>query len=295
MSTATITQPNDTAQNFPPGCESILLGFAKGKCEGQLIWLDLMDSGKNKLVLLKQTSVSQFPETLPGQGQLQIITVPQSPGGNQDLVQMLQSQFETGLAGIAGNRGGYTRSALLTLQGAQIIWRPSQMVVFAPPERIKSICHAIAEATFYESELRGIECALDEAWEGVQRDSSLAFEFNEREVPRRQELSNRFQAVLSLRTRFARLAPHVLVPAIYPPTLASQIAERLRERTRMAERLELVEGKLEAQERIYEMCSQRVSEFMVARTGHHLEWAIIIILLAQTALLVVEYMSSVSG
>lgn len=295
MSTTSITQPNDTAQSLPPGCESILLGFSQGKCDGQLIWLDLMDSAKNKLVLLNQVAVSQFPETLPGEGQLQITTVPQSPGENQGLVQKLQSQFEATQAGISSTGGGYTKSALLTLQGAQILWRPSQMVVFASPERMKSICHAIAEATFYESELRGIERALDDAWDGVQRDSSLAFEFNEREVPRRQELSDRFQAVLSLRTRFARLAPHVLVPAIYPPTLASQIAERLRERTRMAERLELVEGKLEAQERIYEMCSQRVSEFMVARTGHHLEWAIIIILLAQTALLVVEYMSSVSG
>lgn len=60
----------------------------------------------------------------------------------------------------------------------------------------------------------------------------------------------------------------------------------------MSDRLELLEGKLEAQERVYELCGQRASEFMLARTGHHLEWAIILLLLTQTALLVIELLSS---
>jgi hypothetical protein len=286
--------PDDKTNELPPGCESILLGFAKGDCQGQMVWLDLADSGGNKIVLLSQTPLTKLPGFSVAENQLQVITIAQVAGGNQDLVQRLQSQFESQSNQTSHASQSLIKSALLTLQGAQILWRPSQMIVFAPPERMQSICHAIVEASFYEFELRSIEKALDAAWDNVQADSPLAFEFNERAIARREELSTRFQSVLSLRTRFARLAPQVLVPHIYPPTLASQIAERLRERTRMPERLELVEGKLETQERIYEMCSQRVSEFMVARTGHHLEWAIIILLLAQTILIVIEYLSSVS-
>jgi len=294
MSTATITMPNNTTDELPPGCESILLGFAKGHCQGQMIWLDLANSGGNKIVLLSQTPVNKLPDSPVADNQLQVITVAQAPGGNQDLVQRLQLQFESQSKQTSHAARSLIKSALLTLQGTQILWRPSQIVVFAPPERMQSICHAIVEASFYEFELRSIEHTLDAAWDNVQADSPLAFEFNERAIARREELSTRFQSVLSSRTRFARLAPQILVPHIYPPTLASQIAERLRERTRMPERLELVEGKLETQERIYEMCSQRVSEFMVARTGHHLEWAIIILLLAQTVLIVIEYLSSAS-
>lgn len=294
MSTATITMPDDTKNELPPGCESIVLGFAKGDCHGQMVWLDLADSGGNKIVLLSKTPLTKLPELSVADNQLQVITIAQSPGGNQDLVLRLQSQFESQSNPASQAARSLIKSALLTLQGAQILWRPSQMVVFAPPERIQSICQAIVEASFYEFELRSIEQTLDAAWDNVQADSPLAFEFNERAIPRREELSKRFQSVLSLRTRFARLSPQILVPHIYPPTLASQIADRLRERTRMPERLELVEGKLETQERIYEMCSQRVSEFMVARTGHHLEWAIIILLLAQTVLIVIEYLSSLS-
>lgn len=294
MSTATITMPDDTKNELPPGCESIVLGFAKGDCQGQMVWLDLADSGGNKIVLLSKTPLTKLPELSVAANQLQVITIAQSPGGNQDLVLRLQAQFESQSNPVSQAARSLIKSALLTLQGAQILWRPSQMIVFAPPERMQSICQAIVEASFYEFELRSIEQALDAAWDNVQADSPLAFEFNERAISRREELSKRFQSVLALRTRFARLSPQILVPHIYPPTLASQIADRLRERTRMPERLELVEGKLETQERIYEMCSQRVSEFMVARTGHHLEWAIIILLLAQTVLIVIEYLSSVS-
>ena len=295
MSTATITMQDDTMNEFPPGAELIVLGFAKGDANGQVIWHDLADSGRNKIVLLSQTPLTKMPELSMESDRLQVITLAQSPGENQDLVQRLQAKFESPTGVTAHAPAALIKSALLTLQGAQILWRPSQMIVFASPERMPFICHAIVEATFYESELRSLEVALDAAWDNVQADSPLAFEFNDRAIHRREELSTRFQAVLSLRTRFARLAPQVLVPHIYPPTLASQIAERLRERTRMPERLELVEGKLETQERIYEMCGQRVSEFMVAKTGHNLEWAIIILLLAQTVLIVIEYLSSASG
>lgn len=280
---------------LPSGAELLVLGFAKGDATGQMVWLDLADSGRNKIVLLNRSPIAKMPDLPAESDRLQVITVPQSPGENQESVQRLQSKFESQAGTAARSNGALIKSALLTLQGAQILWRPSQMIVFATQERMLSICHAIAEASFYEYELRSIESALDAAWDDVQADSPLAFEFNDRAIGRREELSNRFQAVLSLRTRFARLAPQILVPHIFPPTLASQIAERLRERTRMPERLELVEGKLEAQERIYEMCSQRVSEFMVAKTGHNLEWAIIILLLAQTVLIVIEYLSTVSG
>jgi len=295
MSTATIAVQDGTKNGLPTGAELIVLGFAKGDADGQMIWLDLADSGRNKIVLLEQTPLASMPELPADRDRLQVIAIPQSPCENQDFVQRLQAEFESRNGSLAHGTRSLVKSALLTLQGAQILWRPSQMIIFASPERMQSICHAIAEASFYESELRSLETALDAAWDDVQSDSPLAFEFNDRSIHRREELSTRFQAVLSLRTRFARLAPHVLVPHTYPPTLASQIAERLRERTRMPERLELVEGKLETQERIYEMCSQRVSEFMVAKTGHNLEWVIIVLLLAQTVLIVIDYLSSVSG
>jgi uncharacterized Rmd1/YagE family protein len=91
--------------------------------------------------------------------------------------------------------------------------------------------------------------------------------------------------------RAVRLAPRVHLPHVHPPTLASQLAERLRERARLPERLEHLREKLELQFHAVELASQRVSDYALARTGHTLEWVIIIMLAAQTILLLVELLA----
>jgi uncharacterized Rmd1/YagE family protein len=89
----------------------------------------------------------------------------------------------------------------------------------------------------------------------------------------------------------ARIGPYVHAPHMYPPTLASQISERLRERTRMMHRHEFLDEQLEVFHTVYESCAQRSSDFMLARSGHTLEWIIIVILLVQTLFSVVEILA----
>ena len=84
--------------------------------------------------------------------------------------------------------------------------------------------------------------------------------------------------------------PFVLSPHVHPPTLASQIAERLRERTRMHARLEILGEQLEVFENVYESCGQRASDFMLNRSSLKLEWIIIILLLTQIVIIVFEIM-----
>jgi len=45
----------------------------------------------------------------------------------------------------------------------------------------------------------------------------------------------------------------------------------------------------------YGMCGQRASEFMLARTGHRLEWVIIILLAVQLLLWGFEYLADATG
>lgn len=187
------------------------------------------------------------------------------------------------------------RTILLTFQGLQILWRPDQVIIAAPPERSDLVRRAVVDATTHELTLESLEAEVDSHWDDVRSDAPLAFEFHEQAVPRREQLSQRFQRLVEARAAYAQLVPHIIVPYVHPPTLTSQIGERLRERLRMSERLELLDQKLDAQERFYELCSHRVSEFMVARKGHQLEWVIILLLLMQSALLLVEYLGTTSG
>lgn len=218
---------------------------------------------------------------------LTLIVVPDDPTNGLATVQQLQEWLDT-----FESTATTSRSQLIALQGAQVVWHPQCLIVMVAPNRLPTVCQAVLEGYFYESELRSLETTLEANWDETLADAPLGFEFNSAAISRRQELSQRFQEVLHLRTRYARLTSFIIVPHVYPPTLASQIGERLRERLRMEERLDLVDGKLEVQEHVYELCSHRASEFMVARTGHLLEWAIIILLGFQTLMWIADLLST---
>lgn len=180
---------------------------------------------------------------------------------------------------------------LVTLQGAHVVWAPGRVAVLARADRLDAVRKAAIEAAYYDAELRNLERELGGLWPDLEADTPLAFEFGERSVRGRRQLAERFRRVLALRARLARITPHVLCPHVHPPTLASQVGERLRERARMAHRVESLGGQIEVFERVYEACGQRASDFMLARTGHTLEWVIILLLFTQTILVGIELLT----
>ncbi|MBM4003447.1 MAG: hypothetical protein FJ295_09200 [Planctomycetes bacterium] len=259
--------------------------------------LDRFEVAGRKAVVMEQFRDCALAENVPLPAPVMddrnwaVIKVPHESHDNQDLILQLQAWSDTF---VCHEPGGPVRSILLTMQGASILYRPGWIAVVADADRLPTVTRAILEAAYFESELCCIESSIDGLWNNVQADAAAAFEFGRRQLSRRGELAERFQSVFMLRMRLARLAPHVHVPHVFPPTLASQIAERLRERTRMVDRLELASNKLVAQEQVYEMCSHRVNEYVLTRRGHLLEWGIIAILLAQSALWIYELIASSS-
>ena len=187
-----------------------------------------------------------------------------------------------------------TAAQWMTFQGTQICWTPHRCAILGAPERLESLTHAVVEVYYYESELRRIERALGESWPAMETDIPLAYEFHENSLGKQKSLQQRFQQVAMLRARLARLGPFVYSPHLHPPTLASQIAERFRERTRMMHRHEFLGEQLEVFEHVYEMCGQRSSDFKLARTGHMLEWTIILLLVAQLLLSAFESITSLA-
>lgn len=183
---------------------------------------------------------------------------------------------------------------VLQLPGAVLAHSERALAVCAPAELLAQTARAALEGACVVQELHEIETAIDVGWGPMEQVAPLAFEFDERSLERRSELSARFVALIGLRSRLARLSPRVLAPPVYPPTLASQVGERLRERLRLQERLEAAGARLEAQERVFELCSQRLTEFSLARRGHTLEWIIIVLLAGQTVLWILDVLGSAS-
>jgi hypothetical protein len=174
-----------------------------------------------------------------------------------------------------------TPRQMMTLQGAQVYWNDTRVAILAAPERLETLRTALIETCWYDAELTSLERELATAWPEMQNDAPLAFAFDEKSLPRRKELQRRYERIISIRSRMLRLSPHVHCPHIHPPTLASQVAERFRERTRLAHRHEIFDDQLEVFESVYDTCGQRASDFAQSRTGHILECIIIVLLLLQ--------------
>ena len=239
----------------------------------------------------------QLPPALPEGAETQTIALGTAslallmvPCANRDDAALL----ERARAWVDGDSGTAQKSLLISLQGAQILWSPGRAAVLAPAERLPAVRPALIEFSQHEAALRDIEREVEAGWPDLEADSPLAFDFQEKELGRREELAQRFQRVIGLRARLARLVPQVHRPLIHPPTLASQVSERLRERTRLIDRLEFIDGQIEVFEHVYEMCSQRASDYMHSRKGHTLEMIIIAILVASFILQMVDLLSTLS-
>ncbi len=183
----------------------------------------------------------------------------------------------------------------IPLYGCHVIWTPSRGAVLGPAARTEPLAAALADFAGREAELRDLELRGNELLETVEADSPAAFAAGEESLGHRPDLAARFREAVAVRRGLAALGPAVHVPPVHPPTLASQLGERLRDRTRLAERHELATDRADFTLQIYEACGQRVSDLAIARRQMGLEWVIIVILVSQLALMVVEMLSSRSG
>lgn len=184
---------------------------------------------------------------------------------------------------------------LIQLQGVLICVGRDRIAISGSPDRMQSVTGAALEYFWLQSELQQMELRTAGRWSELEEDTPAAFEVIEPMLERRRQLQRRFQQMISEKARLARLAPLIECPPVWPPTLASQAAERLREKSRLPDRLQFLRDQLEVFERVYEMCGQRISDFISSRKSHTLEWIIVVLLAFETLLLAVDLLSTLSG
>jgi hypothetical protein len=178
----------------------------------------------------------------------------------------------------------------ITLHGTQVVWRTGRVAILAPPERMESLLSALVEFGFFERQLGALERIAAEAWPQLEADTPLAFEVTARDEDRRDSVAQQMQRMLNVRMRHARIGPYLYRPGTHLSSLAIQLGERLREKMRIEDRFETLDRQLETFERVYEMASQRFSEYRTSRHETTLEWVIIVLLAAETLLLLTEVM-----
>jgi len=270
---------------LPVGSELLAVEFTEDPKDGRRLLHALpIEFQKFAVVSPSDSAVVADPSGKPKR-QIEFLTIP------AENHQASESQNVAALW-VEASTTSKTAMQMMTLQGAQIYWSDKRVAILAAPERFETLRSALIETCWFDAELASLERELASAWPEMQNDAPMAFVFDEKSLPRRKELQRRFQRIVSIRSRMLRLSPHVHSPHIHPSTLASQVAERFRERTRLLHRHEILDGQLEVFEKVYDTCGQRISDFVQSRTGHILEGVIIVLLIVQIVIWGFDFLTS---
>lgn len=288
--------PEMFRESLPPTAELLRVAFRPRNVAGGTVLLELPPYGARRAVRLDDSpcadgvgadgdGADSGGKPAP-QADLEVLTIVVDQPIEPETLTRVRDWCELGAAQDPARPGVWT-----AVHGAQIGWSPGRAVVLASAERLPLVRDELLRAAYLESELSRVERAIGADWPQLDADLPHAFEFGERSRAHRRQLRERFQGTLRLRAQLEQLRPFLEAPHVYPPTVASQVGERFRERTRLPQRLEWVSEQLGVYERVYELCGDRASDFTHARTGHTLEWIIIVLLIAQIVLTLFEVMA----
>ena len=187
------------------------------------------------------------------------------------------------------------RPVVLELYGTLVIWTPQRAAVAAVSDRLPRATAAVTDFAATAAELAEIERAIAGLWRNYEADLPCGFAVTAADAGRVPELAERYRQSMSLAGRLARLSPRIHQPPQHPPTLAGQLGERLRDRCRLADREEFADDQLETIVRLYEGCGQRASDRLLAQREHVLTWVIVLLLAAETVLLLVDLLATAGG
>lgn len=182
-------------------------------------------------------------------------------------------------------------SVVVPLYGCLVAWTVGRAAVVGPADRLATLEATVLDFASHEAELHGAEEEASRLVDAVVIDAGESVASDHHSPEHRSLLVRRYVEAVTLSRRLAALAPAIHTPPVHPPTLASQLGERLRDRTRLLERHELATERAELAERIAEASRQRADELGIARQQTSLEWTIVVLLVVQTTLLVVDLLA----
>jgi hypothetical protein len=181
-----------------------------------------------------------------------------------------------------------TPSLQVRIYGTFVACGSRRAVILSAADRLQTARDAVVRFLTLQAELSAIEAGIGSGWPEYEADLPLAGGMTAADAPRLEEVRARYSRVMSLAARLVRLTPQVHEPVPHPPTLAGQLGERLRDRARLAHRLEAADDQVDLLAQHYDACCQRASDFTISQRDQVLSWTIIVLLAVETVLLLME-------
>jgi hypothetical protein len=213
---------------------------------------------------------------------LRLLLLPAGLALPQELLRQAEDWMQRG-----GNPEGEPTIELL-LRSERILWRPGQALMIGPPERLDEVLRGLIEFAFYEGELRRLEREVEADWSTLEADSHLTHSVTPAACERRRHIDEMTMMALQRRMRFARLEPCLEKASVSLPGPARRLAGELAMQAEVTERLGWLDDRLEVAEDLYELANDRLSEFTYFHREFRLELWIVVLLLAEVAIMAAE-------
>lgn len=207
-----------------------------------------------------------------------IMPASQSPAAEEQIETFLKAQ----------DHPDAPRTVVVRLKCGTIHWRPGRAVIQAGRNQAEQMLPGLIDFSFYESELRRLEHALEPTEVSAKTDVALAYDVrhaDRREWPR---LKSTMESLYTMRLTFARLEPQLGEPPRSLDEAARRVFARLASRAGVEHRLESFSDRLETCEDLYEGAIDRASDFRWYRKGNLLEITIVILLAGEAILLLID-------
>ncbi len=146
----------------------------------------------------------------------------------------------------------------------------------------------VAKFCFFDRTLTEVETVISKSWDRLDGDLRLTHRVSDAEVIEWKSVQEMTELVSRLRIKLVRLEPIFLTLSSMVAPEMEKFAESVIEQTLVEDRLEAASDRLEVFEDTYELANDRISEFSFFRYESKLEVWIIVILLAELALLLAE-------
>ena len=188
------------------------------------------------------------------------------------------------------DEGHGVASQWIMMQNALVVAGGERFAVVADQDRLPKIRQALLSGIYVD------RCLERTGNDGCRTVGDLGSECRPgRSADRCRRQCGPLTELLQIQIKLQQLAPFVYQEHVYPPTVASQVAERFRERRRLEHRHEILCEQLEPFERALEMRRQRASDVQLAQSSNKLEWVIILLLIAQLLLSLFEIMGGTAS
>ncbi|MBB4865112.1 hypothetical protein HNP46_003988 [Pseudomonas nitritireducens] len=168
--------------------------------------------------------------------------------------------------------------------GERVLWRPGRAVVIGNAERYDELLDGLIAFAWYEYRLRLLEQAVAAAWLPAADHIRLTHQVARRDLARQGQINGCVQSTTSWRMAFVRVEAHLETPPRHLAGPIQRLYNELAVQANTHDRLAALDERIEVLQDLYELATDRLSEYRYFRRELQVEWLIVAILLIEAGM-----------